>query len=336
LLFGSSRRLCIAARYDAAVHRLETDLPIVTVAATFPIVQRPVPLQVGRDLVDPRSLSQTKFSVVASGRGIDVDILGDEQFVQATLRGQSISAGFDKWLASTPGLIGQYPEVLRDEIEETYGLLIDAATQVVEAIKYFLMRPDMPERVINAATQFSCLSGDGSLRCIPVVLTLGFRMHTATPLSEPIARMLQEGLTRGYTPLTGMRHLYRAMQEREPRFRWIDTTIALELSVKEALIRQKPEIETLLIELPSPPLTKLYGSLLQWAFGVRSPYLKDIEKGMRVRNQLVHRPTGVAVSAEEARLYLESARKAIGHLFLLLYPNWPLAKNLEQSTFTSS
>lgn len=311
-------------------------MPIVTIDATFPIVQRPATIYTVQTLVDPKSLNRAKFSVVAAGRDIDVWILGDEQYVQAAVERQEISDALHDWLASSPGRVAQYPEALRGEIHAIYGLLVDAAKQVVEAIKYFLMRPDMPERVINAAMQISCNYADGSSKDIPNVVTLGFRMHTSTPLSESINRMLQEGLTRGYAPLTGMRHLYRAMQEDEPRFRWIDTTIALELCIKEALIRRKPEIETLLIELPSPPLTKLYGSLMKWAFGVRSPYGREIEKGMQVRNQLVHRPTGVTVKAEDAHDYLESAGKAIGHLFSLLYPDWPLAQILQQNRFTTS
>jgi hypothetical protein len=126
------------------------------------------------------------------------------------------------------------------------------------------------------------------------------------------------------------------MQEAEPRFRWIDITIALELAIKEALIRKNKEIEMLILEMPSPPLTKLYGSIMQHYLGEKSPFIATIQKGVEVRNKLMHRPEGVAITQEEAGEYLKDAHKAINHIFRLLYPEWTIAKSLAPAFYTNT
>jgi hypothetical protein len=56
------------------------------------------------------------------------------------------------------------------------------------------------------------------------------------------------------------RHLHRAENERDdPRHAWIDATIAAELAIKEFFILYKPELAPFVLEVPSPPLSKLYG-----------------------------------------------------------------------------
>jgi len=95
------------------------------------------------------------------------------------------------------------------------------------------------------------------------------------------------------------------------------------LAIKEFLIRFKPEIATLLLEMPSPPLHKLYGDVLE-SFGLqRSPKVKEIAKGIEIRNKLVHRPEENIISSEEAIKYVQDIEVAIYHLLFSLYPNDP-------------
>jgi intein/homing endonuclease len=107
------------------------------------------------------------------------------------------------------------------------------------------------------------------------------------------------------------------------------------LAIKEFLIRVKPELETLLVEVPSPPLHKLYGSVLE-SFGYgRSPKLKEIANGAARRNELLHKPEAKEVTVEDANQYVEDIEVAINHLFLLLYPTDPSVKkffNIPKST----
>ena len=106
---------------------------------------------------------------------------------------------------------------------------------------------------------------------------------------------------------------------------WIDSTIAAELAIKEFLIRYRPDWKTLLIELPSPPIHKLYGPVLESLAGEKSPVLKELQKGSEIRNRLIHR-AGESVSREEANEYFMNVETAIFHLLALLYPDDELVK----------
>ena len=55
---------------------------------------------------------------------------------------------------------------------------------------------------------------------------------------------------------------------------------AAELAIKEFYIRLAPQLETLLLEVPSPLLTKLHGSVMKSLINVKSPKLKEISKGV--------------------------------------------------------
>ena len=71
-----------------------------------------------------------------------------------------------------------------------------------------------------------------------------------------------------------------------------------------------------LLELPSPPLRKLYGTILEEIVGERSPYVSDLHKGAEIRNNLVHRP-GTMVDSQDAVNYMGMVRHAIRHLIRL-------------------
>lgn len=122
-------------------------------------------------------------------------------------------------------------------------------------------------------------------------------------------------------PLFGMHHLHRAKKDDIARNKWIDATIAAELAVKEVLIRAEPSIETLLLEMPSPPLDKLYGSILKTYLGEPSPYVMHIKKGVEIRNKLVHKPSKIDIELQDAIDYVGNIERAIFHLLSLLYPD---------------
>jgi hypothetical protein len=145
-------------------------------------------------------------------------------------------------------------------------------------------------------------------------------------LNENTAKAIQEYLEQGQEPFFALRHLHKAKKEDNPRYKWIDTTIAAELAIKEFLIRLKPEIETLILEVPSPPLHKLYGSVLESFTKQRSPKLKEIQKGAEVRNKLLHNPKLEDVDGQKASKYVQDVEIAIFHLLTLLYPKDSIIK----------
>ena len=103
---------------------------------------------------------------------------------------------------------------------------------------------------------------------------------------------------------------------------WIDATIAAELAIKEFLITYKPEVEVLLLEVPSPPLYKLYGSILKSYTGEKSPKVKELAEGAKIRNLLVHKPEQTNIDHQEAIDYVSDVEFAIGHLLYLLDPQF--------------
>jgi hypothetical protein len=143
-------------------------------------------------------------------------------------------------------------------------------------------------------------------------------------LNEANAEAIQQYLDGGFETFFALRHLHRAKSEHNPRYKWLEATIAAELAIKEFLIRKKPEIETLLLEVPSPPLHKLYGSVLESFTNQRSPKLKELAEGARIRNKLIHRPEKFEIKGENANKYVHDVEIAIGHLLSLLYPSDPI------------
>ena len=94
-------------------------------------------------------------------------------------------------------------------------------------------------------------------------------------------------------------------------------------------MRAKPELEKLLLEIPSPPITKLYGSVLEHYLGERTPFMATIRNGNEVRNELIHNPLSKRINFQDASNYVHDIERAIFHLLRLLYPKNNLIKSTE-------
>jgi len=119
----------------------------------------------------------------------------------------------------------------------------------------------------------------------------------------------------------------RARNDSNPRYMWIEATIAAELAIKEFLIRQRPELETLLLEVPSPPIYKMYGAILKAYGGKTLPnkIYKQLSAGAEIRNKLLHRPHDEPIDHQKALDYVSAVAGAIQHLLSILYPKYHLA-----------
>jgi hypothetical protein len=132
----------------------------------------------------------------------------------------------------------------------------------------------------------------------------------------------------GVEPLFGFTHLHKAFLESNTRHKRIDATTAAELSIKEFLTIYKPELSPLLLNLPSPPLKKLYGDVLRDYTGKPSPMTSALAKGSEQRNLLIHRARQTAPSKNETDVYLHQVQIAIMHLHTLLEPDSKLFEYL--------
>lgn len=297
-------------------------MPLITFSADFPIQKR-------QTRFSPMPGAAEFYHIICGGQQVAVDVRADETYALAEAKIE-ISHELYTWLQSCGISVKSYP----GELANILATLDASARRVVEAIKFFLLRPDILDNAIGMVANFVWSENCGEQRPIPIPGEMTMNVLVVAGGGDHAA--MQIGFDEGYRPLIGMRHLFRAMQEDEPRFRWIDTTIALELAIKEALIRKCPEIETLILEMPSPPLDKMYGSIMEKYLGEKSPYVKTIQEGVKIRNKLLHRPDGAHISTEDAAKYLHTSHKAINHVFRRIYPEWSVAKNLEWMAFKDS
>jgi hypothetical protein len=213
----------------------------------------------------------------------------------------------------------------QNEIAQMSRGLSSAARAVVALLKYHMGHTEIGEGLL-ASKSDEWRSGSSRWARIPMKLSVAVTANSITPLNEKTAAMVQSALNHQISPLQAMRHLHRAKNESQPHHKWIDATIAAELAIKEILIRARPDLETLITEVPSPPLDKMYGSIMQQYIGQRSPYVSIIKKGAATRNVLVHTPSTARIDHQEANDYVQAIEVAIFHALRLLYPEDPLLK----------
>lgn len=193
-----------------------------------------------------------------------------------------------------------------------------SARQVLTYIKYYLGYIELQEQLMSHKDAY--WSTDGlEWKPLPGLGRVFIDSHGVHTLNKESATAIQYLIDHKIEPLMALRHLHKARNETIPHYKWIDATIAAELAIKEFLIRLKPEIAVLLLEIPSPPLSKLYGTVLESLGLERSPKLKELSKGVEIRNRLVHRPETMNIDLDEANKYVHDVEIAIHHLMFLLY-----------------
>lgn len=221
------------------------------------------------------------------------------------------------------------------EFEPTYQAICEeansAARRAIEYVKFFLGRYEIADEATSYIDDFTWSDDlNGPYYSIPGKISWNLKIREQIPLDYEVRAQLQIGLENNILPFVAMRHIYRALQEKNPRFKWIDATIAAELAIKEALIRKEPLLAALIEHVPSPPLNKLYGEIMEKYFGVRSRFCRTVSNGASIRNKLIHQPLENKVSESEAEDYVSEVLIAINDLYSLLYPNWSVAKEMEK------
>ncbi len=216
----------------------------------------------------------------------------------------------------TPVIRNDYPPVLnRLEAE-----IRSTAEVVLHAWKYLLARDAMiPEGALAGDRLKWKESASNEWKSFPSWVHGSTTVRQVPVLTGATAESLQQMIADDVKPLVGMRYLHRAKAEADPRYRWVDATIAAELSIKEILQMARPETEVLFKHFPSPPLSKLYGEILDAYLGERSPYLKALSSGAEKRNALIHRPIATDIDAVTAQEYVGNVEAAIFHALALLF-----------------
>jgi hypothetical protein len=261
------------------------------------------------------------------GLNADVTINYKEKNVITWINNISVSNGFINSVKEIDKhefekLHNQYKE----KVLEIHRLPLLASKNVLSLIKYYLRHSDISENLLsNKNIQWGTKKND--LYDLPTSIKIDLNFDSTTPLNHNSISLVQSALDSKISPLIALRHLHRAKEENISHHKWIDATIAAELAIKEVLIIHNPNLEILLMEIPSPPLDKLYGSILEEYLGERSPYLNKIKKGVEIRNKLVHKPNGYKIDTQKANEYVNIIEAAIFHLLYLIYPNHNLVEN---------
>ncbi len=221
----------------------------------------------------------------------------------------------------------QLSDPLQNELKSMGKTLADATRNVLNLIKFCLGQENITESLFSSKGEF--WSEDKvNWNPMPGMIYMTMNSRGLLSLNANTAKSVQDYLLADFRPFFALRHLHKAIREINPRYKWIDATIAAELAIKEFLIRLKPEIETLLLEMPSPPMHKLYGSVLESFTTHRSPKLAELSRGAETRNKLLHRPNETIITDEEANAYTHDVESTIYHLMTLLYPNDLVIKRL--------
>ena len=241
---------------------------------------------------------------------VTIDASGEQITSKARI---VISNGLLKELENKTQLI-DLPQSLEDEIIQKKSYLITASERVLRLLQQELRDPTLlpTNELAEGRSQWSYDGETWQPISRKVYATISaYQLGT---LDKRWQKIVQKWLEDGEEPLLAMQHLYEAHKSDGLRFKWVEATIAAELAIKEMLIRMEPKLETLLTEVPSPPLKKLYGSVLEAVTGEKSPHRNELDKGAERRNKIVHQPKAEHLDTQEVFDYVSMVGEAISHL----------------------
>lgn len=246
-----------------------------------------------------------------------VEIIPNEKRVETFSK---IEISFEMWNVLHNNLdLKDLPDNLQDEMSEINLNILNPVKKVLNLIKYCFRWVDLDENLISNTKIFWSIY-KSNWKPFPLQISVTLDSRGFVLLNNESAKDIQKYIQNDFKPFFALRHLHRAMNEDNPRYKWIDATIAAELAIKEFLIRREPCIKDVLLEVPAPPLYKLYGSILKkYNNGEKSPRVNELQKGAAIRNNLIHKPENTEISLKEADEYVHNVEIAIYHLLYLLY-----------------
>jgi len=220
------------------------------------------------------------------------------------------------------GSLSKELEAELTELTHDVGL---AARKVRNLIKYCFNQYEIDEQLMSSKGLFWSKDQTNWKR-ISTRLRIAISTTSTLDLNEDSCRWIQDYIDSNYQPFLALRHLHRARKESIPRHKWIDATIAAELAIKEFLIRRNPDLSVLLLEVPSPPMHKMYGVVLKEyaATNLDKKIFNALVKGAETRNRLLHRPQDEIIDHQQANNYVSAVSQAIGFLISILYPKYHL------------
>ena len=257
-----------------------------------------------------KSLENYSFSVSNSGQNVKMKLLQDGKTIEFESVVDSFKPHILKILRTK-----DYDKLSDEEKKERNDIILpinEAVRQFAGLLKQELHRYNIKDELIaNVRIEWSL--GDNQWYPIPRGLMVDVRVSSLGNLDEKTANHLQELLLEDEEALVATSYLHHARNSMNRRYQWIYATIAAELAVKEILVRIEPKLQVILEELPSPPLKKLYGDVLQSVTSVKLPSsdLEKLQRGARRRNELVHNPKSATPTFNEVNEYIDFIEERI-------------------------
>ena len=264
------------------------------------------------------------FQVIAPGKPqVSVNVIPEEKQIESL---QEVEVSNELLRAMEADDYRNMSENLDLELSEIRSGVAQAAKKVLHLIKYCFNQFRMEDGLMSVKGDFWSKDGTNWNR-LRGRLRVTMTVTGTISLNDDSCRLLQEYIDSDYQPFLALRHLHRARNDSNPRYMWIEATIAAELAIKEFLIRQRPELGTLLLEVPSPPIYKMYGAILEAYGGKTLPkeIFKALSEGAEIRNRLLHRPHDEPIDHQKALDYVNAVAGAIRHLLNILYPKYHFA-----------
>lgn len=253
-------------------------------------------------IIVAESLKNYSFSVSKSGQNVNMKLLRDGKTIEA----ESVVDFFEPNILQI--LRTNDYDKLNDgekkQLSEITNPIREAVRQFAGLLKQELHRYDINDELIgNPYYEWSL--GDNQWFSIPWGLSMNVGLSSLGNLNAITAKSLQELLSENEEALVATSYLHQARNSMNRRYQWIYATMAAELAIKEILVRIEPKLQVILGTLPSPPLNKLYGDVLESVAGVRSTGLSTLQNGAQKRNQLVHNPKSPTPTFNEVNEYID-------------------------------
>lgn len=241
------------------------------------------------------------FRISKGGRTINLTLLKDGKSIEA----ESVFEGFEPHILQILKT-DEYDKLIdsdKRKLHEITSPIRESMKQLVGLIKQELHRSDIRDELIgNLRIEWSL--GDNQWYPIPSKLTIYTWAYSLGNMQESNAKRLQKLLLENEEVLVATNYLHQARNAESGRYQWLYATIAAELAIKEVLARMEPKLQVILSTLPSPPLNKLYGDVLESVAGVKSEGLNRLQPGAEIRNKLLHSPESVDLSSDKVNDYI--------------------------------
>lgn len=241
------------------------------------------------------------FLVSKGGQSIKIKLLKDGKSIEAESVIDGIQTDIVRILK-----VNDYDDLKDEEKEKLHELtnpMRDAVRQLVGLLKQQLNRYMISDDLIgNLRFEWSLV--DNKWHPIPRGLKIFGDVSSFGNLNDRNAETIQRLLSENEDALISIGFLHEAINSPNRRYKWIYATIAAELAIKEIIARIEPKLQVILTTLPSPPVNRLYGAVLESVAGVKSEGLGELQRGAEIRNQLLHSPEGKVPSLDEVHEYI--------------------------------